>query len=58
MSKYKILMYPGNKHDTRLDNDEYETVDEAVRNAMEYGTSDFAIIKIIEWQVVTEAEEV
>lgn len=51
-------MFPRNKYDTSLLDDEFDTVDAAARHAMSIGTDDFHVIKIIEWEVVTRAEEV
>lgn len=48
-SEYRILMHPGSR-DCYLMDDEFETVDEAVKYAIQMGTGDFNVITVIDWK--------
>lgn len=51
MTKYMVLMHP-NTTDTYVlgAKKTFNTVDEAVKEALAYGTDDFWVITKIEWQ--------
>lgn len=57
MSKYRILVRPDG-YDTSLIKDEYDTLDEAVREGISTYMGDFVIVQVIDWVPVTRAEEV
>ena len=53
--KYLLLMHPSNSNDCYVMNDkEFDTVDEAVREAIAYGTDDFWVIIKQEWKAVSD----
>lgn len=55
MSKYILLMHPSSSSDCYVMKDrEFETIDEAVKYGMAYGTDDFWVIVKQEWKA-TEA---
>lgn len=50
MSKYRILAHP-DTHDTYLDSDEFDTIDEAVKQAIKLTYSDnFLIVQVVDWK--------
>jgi hypothetical protein len=54
--KYKLLMHPTG-HETYLDSSEYDTIDDAVKAGMSYGTDDFIIVTVHPWQAVEATDE-
>lgn len=49
--KYRLVMYP-NTYDTSLESEEFNTVDEAVREGQSRGTDNFLVVIVVDWQAV------
>lgn len=52
MSKYMLLMHPDTHDCYVLKEKEFDTVDEAVKEGMSYGTDDFWVVVKQEWKAV------
>lgn len=50
-NKYQVLAHLSD-HDTSLQAEEFDTIEEAVKDAIGMYGNDFAIVQIVSWKVV------